>query len=105
MFDWIVKIILAILSFLGLYKPKQDPLVPKIPAQAPKKDIVEEQGPPDANYIAPVKFDANLVNEPKCQFANNCNPDVLYPINGLGPEYGGKEIPDDCPCLEFVQSP
>jgi hypothetical protein len=55
-------------------------------------------------YIAPMNFEVGLMKLDKCQFANNTNPDVLYPINGLSPDYGNK-MPDYCPCMEFIQSP
>lgn len=60
--------------------------------------------PPDSNYILPAEFKIGLIKQNKPHFMNNCNPDVLYPINGLGPDYGWK-MPKDCRCTEFVQAP
>lgn len=58
----------------------------------------------DVNYIAPATFDVGMIKTDKCEFANNCNPGVLYPINGLSPDYESK-MPDYCPCMEFIQAP
>jgi hypothetical protein len=60
--------------------------------------------PPNDNYILPQEFKIGLIKQDKPYFMNNCNPNVLYPINGLGPDYGWK-MPDNCPCTEFVQAP
>jgi hypothetical protein len=60
--------------------------------------------PPNDNYILPAEFKVGLVKQDKPHFMNNCNPDVLYPINGLSPDYGWK-MPKDCRCTEFVQAP
>lgn len=59
---------------------------------------------PDENYIIPAEFKVGLIKQDKPVYMNNCNPDVLYPINGLGPDYGWK-MPKDCRCTEFVQAP
>ena len=56
------------------------------------------------NYITPTEFEVGLIKDKPCQFANNCTPNVLYPINGLGVDYGSK-MPDGCPCAQFIQSP
>jgi hypothetical protein len=58
----------------------------------------------DVNYIAPATFEVGMIKPAKCEFANNCNPGVLYPINGLSPDYESK-MPDYCPCMEFIQAP
>lgn len=70
------------------------------------KDILDKKPEqlPLVKYIAPMTFEVGLMKLDKCQFANNTNPDVLYPINGLSPDYGNK-MPDYCPCMEFIQSP
>jgi hypothetical protein len=60
--------------------------------------------PPNENYILPQEFKVGLIWQEKPVFMNNCNPGVLYPINGLGPDYGTK-MPSNCPCAEFVQAP
>ena len=59
---------------------------------------------PNDTYILPQEFKIGLIKQDKPHFMNNCNPDVLYPINGLGPDYGWK-MPKDCRCTEFVQAP
>ena len=58
---------------------------------------------PGENYILPQEFKVGLVKPRNPLFMNNCNPNVLYPINGLGPDYGWK-MPN-CRCTEFVQAP
>lgn len=56
------------------------------------------------NYIEPAEFSVGLLQPQKHMFMNNCNPNVLYSINGLGPDYGWK-MPKNCPCTQFVQPP
>lgn len=60
--------------------------------------------PSNDSYILPAEFKIGLIKQNKPIFMNNCNPNVLYPINGLGPDYGWK-MPKDCRCTEFVQAP
>lgn len=59
---------------------------------------------PDENYITPTIFEAGVIKGKPYQAANNCLPNVLYPINGLGVNYGST-MPSDCKCLQFVQPP
>ena len=40
----------------------------------------------------------------KCEYANQCDKNVLYPITGLEVDYGSK-FPDGCKCTQFIQSP
>lgn len=55
--------------------------------------------------LTPTEFKVGSLPVPKT-FANLCgNNTVLYPIQGLGPRYGLPKIPDDCPCLQFMQAP
>jgi hypothetical protein len=56
------------------------------------------------NYIKPAEFEVGFLKQNKFKSMGNCNPDVLYPINGLGPDYGWK-MPENCPCTQFVQPP
>lgn len=65
-----------------------------------ENNLIEYSG----NYITPAKFSIGLLKEGKYSSSNNCNHKVLYPINGLGPDYGWK-MPKNCRCTEFVQSP
>jgi hypothetical protein len=65
--------------------------------------------PPDVvknnqNFILPQEFKVGLVKQSPMVYMNNCSPNVLYPINGLGPDYGWK-MPKNCRCTEFVQAP
>lgn len=57
------------------------------------------------NFIAPAIYKTGLMDgfTPYCS-SDNCNPNKLYPIQQLGPEYGSKVNPD-CPCTEFVRAP
>ena len=57
------------------------------------------------NYIKPAEFNIGLVKPTSPFFMNNCNTNVLYPINGLDPNYQLPNIPNNAPCLEFVQPP
>lgn len=71
----------------------------------PDDEIRRKYGiPKNDNYILPAEFNVGLIKQKKPTFMNNCNPGVLYPINGLGPDYGWK-MPKDCRCTEFVQAP
>jgi hypothetical protein len=79
-----------------------------------KKDDTNKKSPltkkdnkdyyPQTNFITPANFSVGLLGQQKYKAMNNCTPDVLYPINGLGPDYGWK-MPNDCRCTEFVRSP
>ena len=73
---------------------------PANPAEIRKKYDI----PQDVNYLLPAEFRVGLLKQDKPYFMNNCNPEVLYPIQGLGPDYGWK-MPKDCRCTEFVQAP
>jgi hypothetical protein len=81
-------------------KTEQVGLKPNNPAEIRKKYGI----PQNVNYLLPAEFSVGLLKQDKPYFMNNCNPDVLYPIQGLGPDYGWK-MPKDCRCTEFVQAP
>lgn len=68
------------------------------------EEVVEVVPEKLIKYIAPMNFEVGLMKVDKCQFANNTNPEVLYPINGLSPDYDSK-MPEYSPCMEFIQSP
>lgn len=59
---------------------------------------------PGQNYIMPKKFSVGMINNPKYISMNNCNHDVLYPINPVDVDYGSK-MPSYCPCMQFIQAP
>jgi hypothetical protein len=73
----------------------------------PKSNDKRENPPSphtNQNYIKPQEFEIGFLKQNKFKSMGNCNPDVLYPINGLGPDYGWK-MPENCPCTQFVQPP
>jgi len=59
---------------------------------------------PGQNYIMPKKFSVGMINNPKYVSMNNCNHNVLYPINPVDVDYGSK-MPSYCPCMQFIQAP
>jgi len=78
---------------------------PKLDQLDDPAEVRKQYGlPPGENYLLPAEFKVGLIKQDKPFFMNNCNPNVLYPINGLGPDYGWK-MPDDCRCTEFVRAP
>jgi hypothetical protein len=58
-----------------------------------------------SNYIKPAEFKIGFTKPRPPYFMNNCNTNVLYPINGLKPEYGESGITDNDRCTEFIQPP
>lgn len=56
------------------------------------------------NYIMPKKFNVGMINNPKYVSMNDCNHNVLYPINSVDVDYGSK-MPSYCPCMRFIQAP
>lgn len=56
------------------------------------------------NYIIPKKFNIGLISQPTYTSMNNCNHNVLYPINAIDVDYGSK-MPSYCPCMQFIQAP
>lgn len=56
------------------------------------------------SYIDPAEFKVGLIRPGEYKSMNDCNHNVLYPINGLGPDYGWK-MPKDCKCTQFLQAP
>jgi len=71
----------------------------------PTKDFRKKYGiSSNDTYIIPAEFKIGLIKQNKHEFMNNCNLNVLYPINGLGPDYGWN-IPKNCRCTEFIQAP
>lgn len=59
---------------------------------------------PGQNYIMPKKFSVGMINNPKYISMNNCNHNVLYPINPIDVDYGSKRS-SYCPCMQFIQAP
>lgn len=56
------------------------------------------------NYITPKDFSVGPVKgDPPS--SNLCDHNVLYPINGLKPDYDWGPLPENCACTEFLQSP
>ena len=58
---------------------------------------------PNQSYITPLKFSVGMMPA-SCRTVNNCNHDVLYPINPPDVDYGWK-MPSNCPCAQFVRAP
>ena len=93
----------------------------KIVQQADNKLKKEQQNDfssgilkPDENYITPTTFEVGVIKpttsrsttgQNPFEYANNCNPTVLYPINGLEVKYGSKGPAASCPCAQFVLPP
>lgn len=92
----IVSVVLGILILWKMNHHKREVITPKVANTIDK--------PPSENYITPAVFEVGLIKGKPYEASNNCLPNVLYPINGLGVEYGSK-MPDNCPCTQFVQSP
>ena len=99
----IVVIILCVLilsiSLWLLLKKKKNKDKPKVELKRKTLEPV---------YISPSEFNAgSLVRKPQYISANNCDHNVLYPINAVNVFYGSK-MPDnvqDCPCMQFIQAP
>lgn len=72
-----------------------------------EQDRIIGQLRPDENYITPTNFEVGVIKGEPFKASNNCLPDTLYPINGLGPDYGSKmpSDPSNCRCLQFIQPP
>lgn len=56
------------------------------------------------NYITPRDFSIGMIKEKTDPSSNLCNHKVLYPINGLGVDYGST-MPEGCGCDQFIQPP
>lgn len=90
------------------------------------KDSKAAQGSQDLNStksdttdatIQPTPFKTGYIKESPQKLANLCKDDYAgaknnadfnnakYPINPVYVNYGGKPIPDDCKCLEFIKAP
>ena len=76
----------------------------KNPKSVEDERTTDDPRPNGQNYIKPADFEVGFLKQNKFKSMGNCNPDVLYPINGLGPDYGWK-MPENCPCTQFVQPP
>jgi hypothetical protein len=100
----IIPIIIIYGIFLGglfIILKKKDRKNKKKDEKKVKTNILE------GNYITPSEFNGgSLVRQPQYPSANNCDHNILYPINAVNVFYGSK-MPDvsKCPCLEFVQAP
>lgn len=94
-----IIIITVILLFLFLKKNKQ-----KKPLAQGKKRRKKTENNTKQTYINPTNFDVGLIKEKTDASSNLCNHKVLYPINGLGVDYGSK-MPDGCPCDQFIRPP
>jgi hypothetical protein len=90
----------------------------KIPGSSSSSKTAKDPGltRPDA-FIKPTPFKAGYIKNSPQKLANLCKDDyggvknlgdfnnIKYPINPVYVDYGGKKIPDDCKCLQFIQAP
>ncbi len=58
----------------------------------------------NGNYLTPAKFNVGLIHGEKFKPSDACENKVLYPIQALDVDYGSK-MPDNCPCMRFIQPP
>lgn len=63
-----------------------------------------DKSPPNETFISPTNFSVGPMKMDIYKSSNLCNDKVLYPINGLDVDYGSK-VPDNCACMQFIQSP
>ena len=96
-----VLIVVIVLFTTGVFKKKHNKGSETIKS-INSDDVYKKHEIPA--YILPHEFKVGLIKQDPPVFMNNCNPSVLYPINGLEPDYGWK-MPKDCRCTEFIQPP
>lgn len=97
-----VIIIYGIFLGIGLYLILKKDKKCKIKVEKKVKTNIVE-----GNYITPSEFNGGeLLRQPQYPSANNCDHNIMYPINAVNVFYGSK-MPDvsKCPCLQFVQAP
>lgn len=87
----------------GIIRVKKHDKVINPDTKPPKKHKLPPFGH-KYTYINPKPFNVGLIKGEPYKTANLCDDKVLYPIQGLGVEYGFK-MPKYCPCMEFIQSP
>jgi hypothetical protein len=98
-----MKLIMLILSIIVipvimlLYYYKSKPNILNIDTS--QNYTIEENNPNLKN-----NFNTGIIIQDCNKWMNNCNVDVLYPNEGLGPDYGWK-MPENCRCNEFLQPP
>lgn len=98
----IIAVVCVIIAFIVFYRPEKK-VVEKKEIKAKKKPS-EPFIIPGNNYINPTDFSIGVIKRDKYQSADQCHPNVLYPINGLGVDYGSVR-PNNMPCAQFLQSP
>jgi hypothetical protein len=69
---------------------------------ATKLTQLTQMGFPE-KYITPATFEVGPLPPAPYKSSNLCNDRVLYPINGLGVDYGDEA--SDCPCTQFLAPP
>lgn len=69
------------------------------------KKEVESMEKNKENFITPKNYNIGLMTppDPYCS-VDNCNPNVLYPIQQPGVDYGSEACVNG-PCTEFIRSP
>jgi hypothetical protein len=97
-------IVLAILA--GIYFRISRKKDQSILAMSTSQPVSIVSSPTEENfpYLTPTEFDVGLIKGKPWRGSNQCNPGILYPLQGLGPEYGSK-ISDDCPCTQNLKAP
>jgi hypothetical protein len=96
-------IIIALAVYFGTNKKDNDSSKQSNKLKKIKK---MEKAMKDSNYITPDKFDVGVITDPEKKVVSSslCNKNVLFPLTQPNVDYGSK-YPDNCPCLQFVQSP
>lgn len=100
----VTLVTIIILLSTGVIKLKKEDMNPGVKKDNGHPSTPQIPRPPykhDKTYIKPKERDNSLMNK---EPANLCDNKVLYPVQQLKPEYG-YEIPDDCPCTQFIRSP
>ena len=74
------------------------------PPKRPDDKLLPPGDKAPETYLKETKFDMHTFSTPQYISSSLCNHDVLFPINGLGVEYGSK-FPAGCKCDHFLQPP
>lgn len=98
-----VMVALSAILFLSLRKKKKEKKNKSVKFNlTPQSNPINLLDKYNVKYINPTEFKVGMVEMKKYRSADLCNDTVLYPINGLGPEYGSK-MHNNCPLLQFSQ--
>lgn len=95
---FLILFIIIISSSILLFKRKKEK----------KRDKVLVGKEKLGTFISPSEFNGgSLVRKAQYPSANNCDHNILYPINAVDVYYGSKMPSNvkDCPCMQFIQAP